>query len=178
MMIALSASAHAATVLYASPQELGAESEIVILGRVESSESGWDDSRTKIITRTRIAVDETYKGNPPAAIDVVQLGGTVGTLRVTAHGAPVWKVGEEVLLFAEPHDAVHFRVSGYTQGKFGIERDPRTGEAFVRAPRMDGILLLGAPAESGMDARLEAGVPLEEFIQHALGKSTGTGVSR
>jgi hypothetical protein len=178
LLLVFSWSTYATTVMYRSPQQLGAESDLVIRGRVESSESYWNDKHTKVFTRTRIAVDEAYKGGAPATVDVVQLGGKVGNVKVTVHGASRWKVGEEVLVFAEPHDETHFRVAGFSQGKFMIERDPDTGEAFIRAPRMEGIQLLGAPGDGKAEALAREGVPLGEFVSHALGSPTTPGVPR
>jgi hypothetical protein len=161
---------------YRSPQQLGAQSELVVRGRVESSRSYWNEKHTKIFTRTRIAVDEAYKGSAPATVDVIQLGGTVGNVRVTVHGALHWRVGEEVLLFAEPYDGGSFRVSGFSQGRFKIERDPETGAPFVRAPRPEGVQILGAPP--GGQARASVrGVPLAEFVSYALGRPSIRGVT-
>jgi hypothetical protein len=168
--------ADATQVLYRTPQQLGGQSELVIRGRVESSESYWNEQHTKIFTRTRIAVDEAYKGIAPATVDIVQLGGIVGSMKVTVHGALRWRVGDEVLLFAEAYDAESYRVSGFSQGRFSVERDLKTGEAFIRTPRMEGVKLLGAPPEG--EARTEArGVPLDEFVAQALGHPSTRGVT-
>jgi hypothetical protein len=171
----------ASLVQYLSPRQLGTYSDLVIRGTVEETESYWNDTHTKIITRIRIGVDETYKGAAAGMIEVLQLGGTVGNVRVTVHGSPVWNSGEEVLLFAEPHDGSHFRVTGLSQGKFRIERDPETGEPFVHAPRMESVQILGAPGgEDNGDQPGSAirGVRLEEFISRALDRPEGEGVPR
>jgi hypothetical protein len=87
-----------------------------------------------------------------------------------------------VLLFVDPYDASTYRVSGFSQGRFKIERDPETGEPFIRAPRQDGVQLLGVPA--GGNAGLpvgrnsELGVPLDEFVSYALGRTSTEGVPR
>jgi hypothetical protein len=151
-----------------SPQQLADRSDLVVRGRVQSTESYWNSSRTKIFTRTRIAVDEAYKGTVPAVVDIVQLGGVIGSIRVTVHGAPHWRVGQEVLVFAEPYEARTYQVTGFSQGKFRVKRHPQTGEAYVVAPRLEGVTLLGAPA--GKEPAVSPlGVPLEEFLSDALG---------
>ena len=127
VLVLTAVTASATQILYRSPKQMGQESETAVRGTVVSVESYWNDTHSKIFTRTRISVDETYKGAEQAAIDIIQLGGVVDGVRVTVHGALQWHVGEEVLLFAERYDAAHYRVSGFSQGKFEVERDPETG---------------------------------------------------
>lgn len=158
-------------ILYLSPQELGQQSELVVRGRVLGVQSYWNDKHTKIFTRTRIGVDETYKGLARSAIDVIQLGGTVGNVKVTVHGALHWEVGEEVLLFAEPYDTGSFQVSGFSQGKLRILRDSETGLPYLHASSMEGVKLRGAPSgQERAAAPMVKRVPLEEFLNRALGR--------
>ena len=176
LLVTWSVFAGATLIEYLSPRQLGVQSELVVRGRVESSESYWNGKHTKIFTRTRIAVDQAYKGIAPSTVEVVQIGGIVGSIKVTAHGALRWRPGDEVLLFAEPYDAGSYRVSGFSQGRFEIERHPETGELFIRAPRSEGVQLLGAP--SGGEARASTlGIPLDEFVSHALGQSSTEAVA-
>jgi len=162
---------HATQVMYQTPQQKGAQSALLVRGKVLSTESYWNASHTKIFTRTQIAVDETYKGPDQPAIDIIQIGGTVDKVKVTVQGALQWEPGVEVLLFAEPYDAASYQVSGFSQGKFGIERDPKTGVAFVNAPPLEGTALVGAP---GADSMTRPGksekVTLEQFVNRALGR--------
>jgi hypothetical protein len=175
----LAALAYATQIAYRSPQDLGEQSPLVVRGRVQSVESYWNTKHTKIFTRTRIAVYETYKGNAPPTVDLVQMGGIVGNVKVTVQGALQWRVGEEVLLFAEPYDAGSYQVSGFSQGKFTIERDRATGIAYVDAPAPEGVGLLGAPSpQQPSRARLGQRVTLEQFVSQALGRAVAPGVER
>jgi hypothetical protein len=158
-------------IFHLSPQELGKQSELVVRGRVIGVQSYWNDKHTKIFTRTRIGVDETYKGLGRSAVDVIQLGGVVGNIKVTVHGASHWEVGEEVLLFAEPYDTGSFQVSGFSQGKLRILRDPETGLPYVQASSMEGVRVLQAPpGREPAAATMVQKVPLEEFLNQALGR--------
>jgi hypothetical protein len=163
--------ASATQVLHLTPQQLGQDSEIVVRAKVLSTQSYWNGKHTKIFTRTDLAVDETYKGSPQGTVELVQLGGTVGTVKVTVQGALQWKVGEEVLVFAEPCEAGTYQVTGLYQGKYSIERDPRTGRAYVRAPATGSVTMLGAPGEKeqAKDAGMER-IPIDEFVRQALGR--------
>jgi hypothetical protein len=63
-----------------------------------------------------------------------------------------------------------YRVSGLSQGKFKVERDPVTGEAFVTRPVLDDAELLGAPSRDGAARTSQAvKMPLGKFIDDALG---------
>ena len=152
---------------YRSPRELGRESSLVVRGRVAAVRSFWNETRTKVFTETTVIVDETYKGARASSVSVRQLGGVVGNVRVTVDGAPMWRQDEEVLLFLEPFDASTYQVAGFSQGKLGIDRDPATGELFVRGPSLDGVELIGAPG--GESPRAGTGkIRLESFIEQAL----------
>jgi hypothetical protein len=163
--------ASATQVVYLTPQDLGRQSELVVRGRVLSVDSHWNDKHTKIFTVTRVAVDETYKGSPQSVVDLIQLGGTVGNIKVTVQGALQWTPGEEVLLFAEPYDGLTYQVSGLSQGKFAIRRDLRTGVVYVQAPSLEGVTLLGTPSpQAPARSQAAANVPLERFVNQALGR--------
>jgi len=164
---------HATQVLFRSPRQLGVESALVVQGRVTSVQSYWNPSRTKILTETRVAVDETFKGTRAGVVTVMQLGGVVDNVRMTVHGALQWHEGEEVVLFLEPFDPGRYQVSGFTQGKFNVERDPRTGDAYVRALAQRDVELVGAPgAETGAIVKPRK-MRVAAFIADALGRGDG-----
>jgi hypothetical protein len=165
--------AHATQLLYRSPQDLGEDAAVVVRGTIQSVESYWNAAHTKIFTRTRIAVDQTYKGSAGPTVDVVQLGGTVGTVKVTVQGALEWQVGEEVLVFAEPYDAATYQVTGFSQGRFKVERDTATGVAYVDVAPPEGVSLVGAPAgQAPSPSVVRRRVTLEQFVTQTLGQRT------
>lgn len=157
-----------AQVRYMGPRELGDASALVVSGTVAETRSYWNESGTKIFTEVRVRVAESYKGAAPPEVRIVQLGGVVGHVRMNVSGALRWRSGEEVLLFLEQHDTGRYRVSGFSQGKFAIDRDPATGEAFIRNAPVEGIELIGAPGGAASDARA-SGVPINRFVNEALG---------
>jgi hypothetical protein len=115
-----------------TPQELAQESVLIVEATVTGVRSYWNDDHSKIFTETTVAVASTYKGSGGTTVRVVQPGGVVGNVRITAHGALSWSRGEEVLLFLEPSVPGAFQVAGFSQGKYAVERDARTGRAFVQ----------------------------------------------
>jgi hypothetical protein len=160
--------ARATQVLYRSPQQLGAESSLVVRGEVTSVRSYWNESHTKILTETRISVADTYKGASGRTISVVQLGGVVGHVRMNVHGALSWSPGEEVLVFLEPFVGNAWQVSGFFQGKYNIVRD-KNGNAFVQNAPSGDSELVGAPG-AGRQLRRSGPVALDEFVDQALGR--------
>lgn len=161
----------ATQVEYVSPRQMGEESAVVVRGTVASVRSFWNEARTKVLTETVIQVDETYKGEAAGAVSVLQLGGVVGHMRVHVHGALTWRRGEEVLLFLDRMEGTSYRVAGFSQGKFLVERDPATGEAYVNRPALEGVEVFGAPPDDGrMVGRSPVLVPLDKFVNQALGQ--------
>ncbi len=155
----------ATKLLYRSPRQLADESSHVLRGRVERVRSFWNEEGTKIFTEAVIAVEETYKGPALREARVLQLGGVVGHVNMRVEGALAWRQDEEVLLFLEPGMPGTFNVAGFSQGKYGIERDPRTNRPFVRAPGLSDIELVGKPEES-----VPRRVGLGEFIDEVMGR--------
>jgi len=163
--------AMATTILHRTVPELGKQSSHVVLGQVVEVRSFWNDTHTKVFTETIIQVDETYKGARQQTIRLLQPGGTVDNMKVTVHGALQWRQGEEVLLFVEPYRDGAYGVSGFSQGKFKVERDA-TGAPFIHRDALEGVNLVGgaAPSSSGTDAHRSAvkRTPLEKFVTDAL----------
>jgi hypothetical protein len=116
-------------------------------------------------------VGSTYKGGKAPTVRIVQLGGVVGNVRMTAHGALAWKPGEEVLVFLEPSVPGAFQVAGFSQGKYLIERDARTGKAYVnRALPADTDNTAPSASSGAAVARTPEKVTLEQFVDSVLPK--------
>lgn len=161
--------AQATQVEHRSPQQLGAQSTLVVLGRVAEVRSFWNEKHTKIFTDTRIDIEQTFKGAQVPSVTLRQLGGTVGTVRVSVAGALQWSAGEEVLLFLEPYAEGTYHVSGFSQGRYDVARDPQTGRAYVSRPVLEGIELVDAPDGDATQSSRVENVTLEQFISQALG---------
>lgn len=138
---------------------LGRDADVVVEATVVSKQAFWNEGRTRILTRVELEIDRTHKGAPTGSLSVVQAGGEIDGMRMTVHGVTPWQVGERVLAFLEPAFDAQFRVTGFSQGKFSIETDPRTGEEIaVRAA-------LGAETLGG-DARALR-LPLRRVLEQA-----------
>ena len=169
LILTLTATAVVATqVLHRTPQQLGRESSLVVQGKVAAVRSYWTRSQSKILTETTIQVDATHKGQAVGTVQVLQLGGIVGNVKMTVAGAISWDVGEEVLLFLEPAMDEKFQVAGFSQGKYSIVRDDR-GRAFIQRPANEDVELVGG-ADPSISPRTTTDVTLERFINQALGR--------
>ncbi len=171
MSLLLTVAADATQILYQTIEQLGSESAVVVQGEVVSTQSYWNDQRTKVFTETTVTVNQAYKGDTGVTVQILQLGGTVGNVRVTAHGALQWTAGEEVILFLEPYLDGKFQIAGFSQGKFNVVRDHQTGQAFVMRPALDGAQIIGAPDDGGESTGLVR-IPLNRFIAQALGEAS------
>jgi len=158
----------ATQLVYMTPRQMGERAELVVAGTVTATESFWNEKRTKIFTRIEVAIDASYKGAAVPTVSLLQLGGTVNGIRTTVSGAIRWRTGEEVLLFLEPYTQGVYQVTGLSQGKYRIERDPVSGAAMISRPALSGVKIGGAPSSAAPGAAVEK-VPLERFVAEALG---------
>jgi hypothetical protein len=161
--------AQATQILLQTPQEMGSTSELVAQGTVSEVRSFWNESGTKIFTEVRVDVTQAHKGFARGSLNIVQLGGEVDGVRMSVAGTPSWQIGEEILVFLEASKNGGYRVAGFSQGKFLVERDARTGEAFVRRPALLDTELMaraGVVAPDGADGELR--IPLDRFLDESL----------
>ena len=160
--------ASATQVQYQSIEMMGESAQRIVRGTVTGTRPYWNESRTRILTETTINIAEDYKGAGSANVRLVQFGGVVDDVRMTVAGALNWEPGEEVILFLEESLPGRHRVSGFSQGKYSVQRDPATGEAFVRQAGLGATELSGASLEE-----LQARMPLGELLNRALPSSEG-----
>ena len=165
-LLVLSAAGQTTKILYQSPRELANESSQIVRGTVTSVRSYWNDEGTKIFTEALVAVDQTYKGAAIGEARVLQLGGIVGHVNMHVEGALTWRPDEEVLLFLEPNVRGTFSVSGFSQGRFDLTRDPKTGTVFVKGADLGSVELVGSSPGAAPPPRGK--VSLDQFINETL----------
>ncbi|NNE18449.1 MAG: hypothetical protein HKN10_08235 [Myxococcales bacterium] len=142
----------AAALLFAAPaggsvvqglelEELAAEADRIVLGRVLFSES-FLRRDGQIWTWHRIGVEREIRGNAPDEDEVIveTMGGQIGEIGMRVEGEASFQVGERVLVFVHgggPHAA--FRTVGMGQGVMRVRREK--GLDTVRQSR-EGLLLV------------------------------------
>ena len=170
-LLLAAAPADATQILARTPEQLGDDAQLVVRGSVLEVHSFWSPDKTKVLTEVIVAVEEDFKGDSPATVRLLQLGGVVDNVRVTVSGALQWRLDEEVLLFLQPYTRDSYQVSGFSQGKFQIHRDARTDEIYVSRAALTGVEMLSdisgkAPDTTGaMDRQT-----LRSFLDTALGQ--------
>ena len=152
LMLAGVVTAGASTFIALSRQELVAQSDAVIQGRVLKVSSYWGQEGRVIMSEALIQVEEKIRGNAPTVVKVRTFGGTVGGYTVEAHGFPKFAVNERVVLFLTNANETA-EVTGYRQGQWRIVEDKGV---LMAVPTVEhGVTLLGrdgrqAPAAKAM----------------------------
>jgi hypothetical protein len=112
-------------------RDLTLGSSEIVIGTVEATRSYWSEDRRHIFTDVDVRVSRSLKGAATQRITLVQLGGEVDGVRYSIPGGPLFRSGEEALLFVWRDGRGRPQVNGLAQGKFDIERDD-SGRATVQ----------------------------------------------
>ena len=163
MAILFAASASATTLVRMSLDQLAEASTEIIRGHVVSQQTLWNPQHTRIYTYTTLALDQTYKGNPPSLPVVQQPGGTIGKVRVFVAGTVQFHAQASYMLFLERSgaDPSKFLLVGMMQGAYRIYRDAETEEERLILPL--GSLSRGTPAAGAGSIITGRAVPVRQF---------------
>jgi hypothetical protein len=131
-VILLAPLAGASQVLHQTLRDLTLGSSDIVIGQVEGARAHWDASHRKIVTEITVQVSESLKGAPPGRLTLTQLGGDVDGFRYSVPGNPLFRAGEEALLFVWRDAKGRAQVNGLAQGKFDITTNAATGERTVQ----------------------------------------------
>jgi hypothetical protein len=170
--ILIAGSASATTLVRMSLEQLAEASTEIIRGHVVSQETLWNPAHTRIHTYTTIALEQTFKGNPPSTLVVQQPGGTIGNVRVFVAGTIHFHSQAGYVLFLErsPTDPSKFLPVGMMQAAYRIYRDAKTQEEELILPL--GSLMRGAPASGAGSVIAGPAVSVHQFqrdVSAALG---------
>lgn len=170
LIVAAAVPASASIFVAMDRAELVAASQAVVVGQVVGARSFWNEDATAILTEAVVRVDETVAGAAPRFVTVRTFGGTVGSLRIEAHGFPTFREGQRMVLFLDGVDATA-EVVGYQQGQYRIVTRASDG-IDVAVPAVDGgatlVRMDGSRAERPRAMALST---LVESIRTAAGES-------
>ena len=124
--------AGASQVLHQTLRDLALGSSDIVIGQVEGTRARWDDSHRRIVTEITVLVSESLKGAAAERLTLTQLGGDLDGFRYAVPGNPLFRPGEEALLFVWRDATGRAQVNGLAQGKFDITTDPATGQRMVQ----------------------------------------------
>jgi len=158
---ALFAPLDATVLIPAEFREIVNGSDIIASGRVIDTTPEWGDNRKRIDTRVTLQVGTYLKGGPGETVVFKVPGGEIGRFRNVMVGAPVFRTGDEVVVFLTRRTSEEPMVFGLNQGVFRISFDEQTKRRVVVRPA---VLARGESPEivvRGSAARRS--VPLETF---------------
>jgi hypothetical protein len=159
----MAAPASATTLVRMSLDQLAEASTEIVRAHVVSQQTAWNPQHTRIYTYTTLALDQTYKGDPPSFPVVQQPGGTVGKMRVFVAGTVQFHTQTGYLLFLERSsaDPSKFLLVGMVQGAYRIYRDEKAQEEKLILPL--GSLTRGSPASGPGSVLAGPAVPAHQF---------------
>ena len=111
-------------------KKLSKDSDVIVTGKVTHKESHWNESRTRIYTKTTVEVDEYLKGtNNESSVEIRYPGGEVGEIGELYSHMPTFGDKEEVLVFLRKDDKIEeYRVLNGDEGKITVIRDNKSNE--------------------------------------------------
>ena len=149
--------------------ELTAAADQIVVADVLSARAAWDGAHQSIHTTVELAVAESWKGQPPAdgRITIRNLGGAVGDIEMTVHGAPRFSAGERALLFLRRSQVV-----GMAQGKRSLRWQATSRRWLVEPADRAGAFTFDEdgkprPAEAGPAESLDG---LRSRIRNLVGR--------
>ena len=150
--------------LHQTLRDLTLGSSDIVIGQVEETRTHWDESHTKIVTDVTVRVSESLKGAGGNVLTLTQLGGDLDGFRYSVPGSPLFRPGEEALLFVWRDAQGRAQVNGLAQGKFEIATDPATGAQTVQRAS-EGLRVRDARTLSLVPAGEPApGLPLGDML--------------
>ena len=132
LLACLFGAAHVAFATYAvipPDDDLIIGARAIVMGKVLSVASGFDESQGRIFTYVTLRVREVIKGqNISRNIILKEPGGQVGTQGSIIFGTPQFRPDEEVFLYLDTWNDGSLRVHQMFLGKFSIIDDAKTGQ--------------------------------------------------
>jgi len=174
-LVAGGAATGATVLLPADLGELVRGSQAIVHGRVTGVRAEWAGGRRRIDSFVTVEATEYFKGDFGRAVTFRVPGGEIGRYRSVTVGAPVFREGDEVVLFLGARGPSVPYVLGLSQGVFRVVADPATGRRLVTPPA------LVAGVEPAAVRRGEAGrrpIDLASFGDAVRGLAAGAGGER
>jgi hypothetical protein len=166
--------AEAAVAREISLNELCSFADVAVVGVPEESRSLWEEipgAGRRIVTYTRVHVDEIAFGSAAADVWVRTLGGAVGNVGQRVEGEAMLVPGERAVLFLKATtDGTHL-VTEMAQGHFPVKADGGA-ERLRPSPRL-GALVRGSAAKSAQASLV--GRPVREALSMIRSERKATG---
>jgi hypothetical protein len=170
-----------ATMLALGDPQLVALAQAIVMGRAEEVLAFVSPDGRRVETSVRFRVEDVLKGprDLPAVLEIRIPGGVTETLVTTIPGSPRLEGGERAIVFLGAGPDGEARILALSRGKYGIRRDPETGEDMVVLDSEGLVQLetgLGPGASFLMVPSPDGRVWLEDFLmalRQLIGSSGG-----
>jgi hypothetical protein len=168
--------AEAGVAVLVSLEELVTTSTSIVVGTAADRRSVWEDlpSGRRIVTYTRLTVEETIKGADKSELWVRTLGGVVGDLGQAVSGEASFRAGSRSLVFALEVNGVAV-VNAMAQGHYPVVRDATGVDRLASSPDAGMLVPRRGPTISAHERLV--GAPLEDAIT-AIQKAAAAGGPR
>ena len=148
--------ARASTLVQLSVDELCRRATLVVAATPRASVVVWEDTGSgrgrRIVTYTRMRVDNVIDGTPPPELWIRTLGGSIGDVGQRVDGEAVLAPGQPGVFFLRAFADGPHGVVGMAQGQYLFDR--RMGGAAPRLLSMPMLpRLLGPPRAGGLDGK-------------------------
>jgi len=172
LLFAAARVASATTLQRMDLDDLTAQSHAVVYGKVVASRTAWDRTHSVIYTFYTVEPIVYLKGQLGRSFELQEMGGELDGLVIRVPSAPVFKVGDEEVLFVWTDALGRHLIIGMEQGALGVLTDPRTGRKMLdRSVRLGSARATVAGAETGsVTSRLMP--QLFDQIRHSLAKAS------
>ncbi len=147
------APAGALTVLPATFEELVRESASVVHGRVRRVEAAWTADRRTIQSTVTLEVVDAFKGTATETATFVVPGGEAGGRILVVPGAPVFRAGDEVVVFLRGRAPLLPEPVGLSLGVYRVSAAATPGRSMV-VPSPIHAAAVPTPVTRGTSARV------------------------
>ena len=175
-LVACASAAQATTLVPGTLTELVRDAGVIVRGQVVEVRPQWADGRRRVETVVVVQAAGYLKGDFGARLAFKVPGGEIGRYQSVMVGAPVFRPGDQVVLFLSSQGPLLPTLVGFSQGVLRLGRDERTGRTLVLSPPLDPAGSAAQVIQRGDPSRRP--VPYEQFAARVKALVTPRSVDR
>ena len=160
-LVACASVAQATMLIPGTLAELVRDARVIVRGQVVDVRAQWADGRRRVETVVVVEAAGYLKGDFGKRLAFKVHGGEIGRYQSVMVGAPVFRTGDQVVLFLSSQGPSLPNLIGFSQGVLRLARDQRTGRMLVLSPPLDATGSTAQVVRRGDPSRQP--VPYEEF---------------